>query len=164
MEFKNLNKSEKMFLKDFLKINSDLLDANEFSKLYAKLRNTADLRYLRVLSSAMTNLLIEANINPLMHMRVMPIFYFDDSKLDVFEIPYGVEEIESFAFCDSTINTLLLPKSIKAISVDSFYNLGITLKINKIIYNGKRNDLYLAIKHWPDALREAFLDFVTYTN
>ena len=164
MEFKNLNKSEKMFLKDFLKINSDLLDANEFTKLYAKLRNTADLQYLRDLSSAMTNLLIEANINPLMHMQVMPIFYFDDIKLNVFEIPYGVEEIESFAFCDSTINTLLLPRSIKYISPDSFYNLGTALKINKIVYNGKRNDLYLAIKHWPDALREAFLDFVTYTN
>ena len=160
MEFKNLNESEKMFLKDFLKINNDLLDANEFTKLYFKLRNTADLRYLRDLSSAMTNLLIEANINPLMHMQVMPIFYFDDIKLNVFEIPYGVEEIESFAFCDSTINTLLLPRSIKIIS-ESFYNSGIA---NKIIYNGKRNDLYLAIKHWPDALREAFLDFVTYTN
>ena len=160
MEFKNLNESEKMFLKDFLKINNDLLDANEFTKLYFKLRNTADLRYLRDLSSAMTNLLIEANINPLMHMRVMPTFYFDDSKLDVFEIPYGVEEIDSFAFGNSTINTLLLPRSIKIIS-ESFYNSGIA---NKIIYNGKRNDLYLAIKHWPDALREAFLDFVTYTN
>ena len=34
MEFKNLNESEKMFLKDFLKINNDLLDANEFTKLY----------------------------------------------------------------------------------------------------------------------------------
>ena len=160
MEFKNLNESEKMFLKDFLKINNDLLDANEFTKLYFKLRNTADLRYLRDLSSAMTNLLIEANINPLMYMRVMPTFYFDDSKLDVFEIPYGVEEIDSFAFGNSTINTLLLPRSIKIIS-ESFYNSGIA---NKIIYNGKRNDLYLAIKHWPDALREAFLDFVTYTN
>ena len=94
----------------------------------------------------------------------MPICYFDDIKLNVFEIPYGVEEIDSFAFCDSTINTLLLPRSIKFISTDSFYNLGTTLKINKIVYNGKRNDLYLAIKDWPDALREAFLDFVTYTN
>ena len=89
MEFKNLNESEKMFLKDFLKINSDLLDTNEFTKLYVKLRNTADLQYLRDLSSAMTNLLIEANINPLMHMRVMPIFYFDDIKLNVFEMNYS---------------------------------------------------------------------------
>ena len=79
------------------------------------------------------------------------------------------EFFSKFVTINTPYNPSWLIRLIRSASFNRIFtleskNLGTDLKINKIVYNGKRNDLYLAIKLWPDALREAFLDFVTYTN
>lgn len=77
--------------KEFLKNNLDLIDNNEFSKLYKQAPEPEEL----------TDVLLASEINPLDYMTEVPNYYACNSSIQSITLPEHVQNIgrQSFAWC-----------------------------------------------------------------
>lgn len=107
-------------VKEFIELNIDHIDNNEFEILYSKFRSLAPTRDLGLL----TNFLLEAEINPLNYMDRVPRFYaFNSQSITEITLPPHLEAIHerSFEKCHRLQRVNMLPKTrIKYIEKYSF--------------------------------------------
>ncbi len=85
--------------------------------------------------------MLEAGINPLLHLNCVPDHFLFSTRLDPktkkrrdlinFKIPEGIKSIGTFAFNDSCVSQLILPKSLERID-DYPYNDGMVVHIPSI--------------------------------
>lgn len=99
-------------VKEFIEDKIDLIEDNKwvefYEKAYLTLNNPGEL----------TRILLEANVNPLSEINVIPYAYFMgyDDKPWSFYIPKHIEEIQPNAFADNhSLNSIYIPKSVKKI-------------------------------------------------
>ena len=103
-------------LKSFLQANMQLISENNFQKLYKEYENGhEDI-------SPLTEILTQADINPLLYLSEVPAKYAYYSKqLTKLTIPDHIDRILPFAFmgCDN-LKEVILPASIKIIGGFAF--------------------------------------------
>lgn len=100
-------------IKSFIEIYSHLIEENRWEKFYEEAYLT--LKH----PGELTRILLEAKVNPLSEINVIPYGYFmgySNNKPWSFYIPKHIEEIQSNAFAyNYNLNSIYIPKSVKKI-------------------------------------------------
>lgn len=113
----------------FIRLNKELIQDNNFEELYKKFDNitdyTSDTHYL-------TDILIEAGINPLEYMDAVPpgYLYKTDLNLRAIDIPDNIKYIYVYAFEDARLRKVTLPKTIIKMSKSAFFGNPLLTEIN----------------------------------
>lgn len=109
-----------MNIQEFIENNIQLIDNNEYQKLYTLIHN---MPVNAPPLSGVTQVLLEAGINPLEHMSTIPPYYSAHLSIDSVDIPSTIVHIEASAFehCDK-LTSVVLPQSVKTIADFAFYN------------------------------------------
>ena len=98
----------------FLEENKDLIETNNFDELYAKLKYVEDI-------SLFSQLLLEAGINPLLHLNEVPDHFLCESDIVDFEIPSTIQVIDTFAFSFCiNLRSITMHNSVKSIKSLAF--------------------------------------------
>lgn len=139
-----------MTLEEFLNQdnNKELLDNNEFEKLYERADEYRGSCMVAQLTEYIFNR--EIKINPLDYMKEVPVMYlFNRRNIKRVNVPEGITTINksAFAMCQD-LEKICLPSSLKEIQDDAF---GDDLKLSVIYYNGTKKDWY-NIKSYPNML------------
>lgn len=116
-------------LKEFIQAHINLIDNNEFEKLYDAVTNSSYTYDMKDLSLVF----LQAEINPLDYMTYVPENFLAGSDIESFEIPEGVKIIRDFAFADCTLQNITIPSSVTNIGSEV---LGNSLELTDINYNG----------------------------
>lgn len=114
------------YLKEFIEQNINLIDSNEFIKLYLAWCDD-NSRPDNILFHEVYSMLIEAGIDPLLHMNVIPFDYFLEYEANELIIPEGVHTIQKEAFSECKLNRLVIPSSVKQVSDYLFVNSSIKM-------------------------------------
>ncbi len=103
-------------LKQFIEENIDLISDNEFNAVYNKIKS---YKFTRQFTEAM----LEAEINPLNYMEVVPSRYLHTSNIQHVNIPVGIILINkySFAYCRQ-IKDISIPEGVIKIGEGAFMN------------------------------------------
>lgn len=100
------------FIQDYI----ELIDNNEFEELYA----IADDQ-ISALIGGLTDVLLEADIDPFVDLKVVPPGFMYASKQTHFEVPQGIVEIREDAFADAmNLKSVHISDSVKKIGTDCF--------------------------------------------
>ena len=110
-----------MNIQKFIENNIQLIDNNEYQKLYTLLIHDASVNALDI--SELTHILLESGINPLEHTSTIPAYYSAYLSIDSVDIPPTIVHIEECAFerCDK-LTSVVLPQSVKTIDDFAFNN------------------------------------------
>ena len=102
-------------LKQFVEENIDLINDNDFSAVYNKIKS---YKFKRLFTEAM----LEAGINPLNYMEAVPPCYLYESTIQHIDIPVGIVVINthSFASCRH-IKEVTIPEGVIKIGEGAFY-------------------------------------------
>lgn len=119
-------------VKRFLNENLELLNSNNFDELYRK------FQYVAAINTSLTEILYQADINPLEYMKKVPDFYAAGSGIITeITIPQTVTAIGSHAF-EQCINlkNVYISKSVTTIEYEAF------TRINDCVftYNGTKEE------------------------
>lgn len=100
------------YLKTFISRNKDMLNENNFEKLYNAcfLSERPDL----------TQLLMKANINPLLYLKEVPSDYLAYSDVKTIKIPSNIETIGNSAFLNSELEDIVIENGVKNLGFLSF--------------------------------------------
>ena len=104
---------------EFIKLNKELIQNNNFKELYRKFDDItdyySDTHYL-------TDIFIEAGINPLEYMDAVPVAYLYKTDLDLKEIkvPDNIKYIYKQAFEEAKLIKVTIPKTILTIAASAF--------------------------------------------
>ena len=92
---------------------------NNLKQLYKLTENT----YLGDLTiGELTNILIQAGINPLEGMTEIPMcFLYLQESIKFFNIPQGITKINNYAFVYTDLESITIPNSVKVIERSAFY-------------------------------------------
>ena len=102
-------------LKRFIEENIDLINDNKFHDVYNKIKS---YKFRRLFTEAM----LEAEINPLNYMEVVPKRYLYESNIQHVDIPVGVIVIDKYAFADCRqIKEVIIPEGVIEIGEGAFY-------------------------------------------
>lgn len=100
-------------IKNFIEKNADLIDSNQFEKLY----NSLDSTYRGDLS----DVFITARIDFLSYMKKIPEACFYKSKaLTKLTIPENIRHIGKSAFMDSSLTSITIPNSVASMDEGVF--------------------------------------------
>lgn len=122
----------------FIKNHEEEINLNKFEDLYMELNK----EYVSLKTvSTFTQILLDSEINPIPYLTDIPRSFAAYLTLDKVVLPEGVITIGTHSFYNSQINELYLPHSLIEILDFGFKDA----KINKIIYNGTKDEFY-AIK------------------
>lgn len=102
-------------LRKFIEKNIDLISEGQFSEIYDKI---ASFRFRRMFTEAM----LEADINPLNYMTIVPRRYLYQSELKHIIIPDGVTKVGNYAFAGSKLEEVTLPEGVTYIGEGAFMN------------------------------------------
>ncbi len=116
-----------MTAQEFIEQNIDLIDTDQFEELY--LRGSNAFRRARDMGHV-TQLLLQANINPLDHLDLIPDFYLADTSITDFIIPSTINEIGEFAFFKSNLTRIEIPESVSIIGKFAFSECGWLRELN----------------------------------
>lgn len=114
---------------EFIKVYKDLIKEDNFEELYRKFDDittyTSDTHYL-------TDILIEAGIDPLEYMSAVPVGYLYRTDLDLKEInvPDTIKYIYKQAFKDAKLRKVTIPKTIIRIGGSAFIDNPLLTEIN----------------------------------
>ena len=101
----------------FIEKNIELLDSNNFDKLYQKLRQETTPSDV----AALTEVLIAADIDPLEYLTYVPESFMEMSPHPwVPEMPQNIRYIAKFAFYASDVKDAIIPGHIKFIGDRAF--------------------------------------------
>lgn len=131
----------------FIKMHEEEINLNKFEDLYMYLNK--DYASLRTITT-FTQVLLDAEINPIPYLTDIPRSFAAYLNLDKVDLPEGIYTIGVDSFYGSQINELYLPHSLTEILDRAFF----FSKINKIIYNGTKDEFY-AIKGWDAGYLDA---------
>lgn len=105
---------------EFIRVYQNLVKESNFEKLYKEFDNIADYysdtHYL-------TDIFIEAGIDPLEYMDAVPAAYLYKTDLDLKEInvPDNIKYIDKQAFEDTKLRKVTIPKTVIKIAQSAFY-------------------------------------------
>lgn len=104
-------------LKEFIQANMELIDDNNFDRLY----KNAFIELVSNQIPQLTQILLDAGIDPLQHVTKVPFMYASGLELTSVEIPDGVQGIDARAFenCKS-LTKVVVPDSAKDINYAVF--------------------------------------------
>ena len=100
------------YLKTLISRNKDMLNENNFKELYDAcfLSERPDL----------TQLLMKANINPLLYLKNVPTNYLSYSDVKTIKIPSNIETIGNSAFLNSELEHIVIENGVKNLGFLSF--------------------------------------------
>lgn len=101
-------------LQKFIKHNIELIENNNFEKLYSLAVTDLD----RV--SQLTSILYEAGIDPLQHMDHIPRYFYERYNIKQFTIPDNIKWIERSAFLMSSLKSITIPDNVQILHVNVF--------------------------------------------
>lgn len=98
----------------YIKDNLKLIDSNNFTDFYDNL--------LMGDRGGVTSLLLEAGINPLLYMNIVPAGYLAYQKdIEYIDIPSNIEIIDSYAFHNCTsLKRIIIPEGVKKLGYCAF--------------------------------------------
>ena len=107
----------------FIKLHKDLIEESNFKELYEQFDNITD--YL-------TDIFIEAGIDPLKYMDTVPIAYLYKTDLDLKEInvPDNIKYIYKYAFEEAKLRKVTIPKTVIKIAKSAFSDNPALTEIN----------------------------------
>ena len=126
-------------LSKFIKAHVNEINNNNFAKVY---EDTNDSLTPCLLTSKLTELFLDAGLEPLEYMQAVPANYLAYSKLTSITIPENITSIGRCAFsgCDS-LTSITIPDSVTSIGSSAFENCsGLT--------NITIPDSVTSIDHW----------------
>ena len=133
-------------VKEFIEKHIDLIEAEEFKKLYDLTRAKITSREDPSFTGEFTETLLSAGIDPAKYMKEIPSHYLEQSSIQSYVVPHGVTSIGAFAFLNckgltdvgipnsitfisscvfencSSLTNIVIPNSVKYISDGVFYN------------------------------------------
>lgn len=120
-----MNETQKYNLTELLKESSIIkaLNNNDFQEIYSILvEKDKDTRVVEDLyTSAFTELLFKANINPLPYLKEIPNFFISGMDIESIKIPEGIEKIGAFAFYKCRkLKNVNLPNTLEVIATAAF--------------------------------------------
>ena len=95
-----------------LEANINLIDCNQFSELYSKLK--PHFTYI------ITEKLLEAEINPLNYINYIPAYYLAYTNRINFKIPDNIRSISPCAFLGSNLESIIIPEGVTFICPKAF--------------------------------------------
>ena len=103
----------------FIKLHKDLIEESNFEELYEQFDNITD--YLTD-THYLTDIFIEAGIDPLKYMDTVPIAYLYKTDLDLKEInvPDNIKYIYKYAFEEAKLRKVTIPKTVIKIAKSAF--------------------------------------------
>ena len=107
-------------LSKFIKAHVNEINNNNFAKVY---EDTNDSLTPCLLTSKLTELFLDAGLEPLEYMQAVPANYLAYSKLTSITIPENITSIGRCAFsgCD-TLTSITIPDSVTSIGSSAFEN------------------------------------------
>lgn len=103
----------------FIKLHKELVEESNFEELYEQFDditdNISDTHYL-------TDIFIEAGIDPLKYVDTVPIAYLYKTDLDLKEInvPDNIKYIYKYAFEEAKLRKVTIPKTVIKIAKSAF--------------------------------------------
>lgn len=113
----------------FIKLHKELVEESNFEELYEQFDditdNISDTHYL-------TDIFIEAGIDPLKYMDTVPIAYLYKTDLDLKEInvPDNIKYIYKYAFEEAKLGKVTIPKTVVKIAKSAFSDNPALTEIN----------------------------------
>ena len=106
-------------LKEFILKHSNLINENNFTQLYNEAKKAFQTPNL--LCPKLTEILLEAGINPLQYMDRIPQYYLAYSDISFINIPDHIKYISNSAFdgCHN-LKKIEIPESVVSIGDDAF--------------------------------------------
>ena len=113
---------------------TNLINNNEWEEVYHSLLGSEIANIIPEL----TLLLLEAGINPLLYLDIVPEYYLCDTNITTFTIPESVSYIRyhAFSYCEK-LKEIKLPNSLKIIEPHSFNSC---TSLKDIYYNGTKEE------------------------
>ena len=114
---------------EFISVYRDLVKESNFKELYEQFDNithyVSDTHYL-------TDIFIEAGIDPLKYMDAVPVGYLYKTDLDLKEIniPDNIKYIYVYAFEDAKLRKVTIPKTVVKIAAGAFFDNPLLTEIN----------------------------------
>lgn len=113
----------------FIKLHKDLIEESNFEELYEQFDNITD--YLSD-THYLTDIFIEAGIDPLKYMDAVPVGYLYKTDLDLKEInvPDNIKYIYKYAFEEAKLRKVTIPKTVIKIAESAFSDNPSLIEIN----------------------------------
>lgn len=113
----------------FIKAHQDLIQESNFEELYKQFDNITD--YISD-THYLTDIFIEAGIDPLEYMDTVPVAYLYKTDLDLKEInvPDNIKYIYVYAFEDAKLRKVTIPKTVIKIASNAFSDNPFLTEIN----------------------------------
>lgn len=103
-------------LKNFISTHADDIDNNNWEKIY---QDTQNLTSFQV--GELTSIFYKADINPLLYLNTVPMYYLYHSSIDSLVIPDSVTSIGDYAFFDcNNLTSIEIPNSVTSIGSSAF--------------------------------------------
>lgn len=120
----------------FIKVHQDLVKESKFEELYEEFDNITD--YISD-THYLTDIFIEAGIDPLKYMDAVPTGYLYRTDLDLKEIniPDNIKYIYKQAFENAKLRKVTIPKTVIKIGIAAFFDNPL---LTEIIVRGTQAD------------------------
>lgn len=103
-------------LKKFLGQNYQLIDDNKFEELFKKTEKLSMADY-----KDLAKLIYEAGLEPFKYIKNIPTYFFQDSDIEFFKVPFGIVIINPGAFANcKNLKSISFPSSLILISNSVF--------------------------------------------
>lgn len=108
----------KDYIAQFIRDHESDIDTNNWIKVY-----TSAASHFSLIDdiSALTNIFLEAGINPAEHMELLPRFYLAATDITEYVVPETIKVIydEAFLYCKN-LHSIIIPTSVKMIGSEAF--------------------------------------------
>ena len=113
----------------FIRLHKELVEESNFKELYKQFDNITEYTYE---THYLTDIFIEAGIDPLKYMDAVPIAYLYRTDLDLKEInvPDNIKYIYKQAFEDARLRKVTIPKTVIKIAKSAFSDNPALTEIN----------------------------------
>ena len=114
---------------EFISVYRDLVKESNFEELYKQFDNITD--YISD-THYLTDIFIEAGIDPLKYMDAVPVGYLYKTDLDLKEInvPDNIKYIYKQAFEEARLRKVTIPKTVVKIAGGAFFDNPLLTEIN----------------------------------
>lgn len=114
---------------EFIKLHKELVEESNFEELYEQFDNITEYTYE---THYITDIFIEAGIDPLKYMDTVPIGYLYRTDLDLKEIniPDNIKYIYKQAFEEAGLRKVTIPKTVVKIATTAFFDNPLLTEIN----------------------------------
>ena len=113
----------------FIRLHKELVEESNFKELYKQFDNITEYTYE---THYLTDIFIEAGIDPLKYMDAVPIAYLYRTDLDLKEInvPDNIKYIYKYAFEEAKLRKVTIPKTVIKIAKSAFSDNPALTEIN----------------------------------